>query len=108
MAGFLKGGPRPPMRGGSSPKPAHAFSSGPSSRMPPPVMRDASQDGEDDGTQTKIIHLPSGEYEVHHADGDVTKHPNAEHMTEHLGAKLCGGMDDDMGGMEPDGDESYA
>ncbi len=102
MAGFLKGGPRPPSRMSGPPKGARSFLDRSSSSMPMPMMHPPMHDDQPAGEETKIIHLPSGEYEVHHADGDVTKHPNADHMTAHLGAKLNGDPGDDM-----DGDETY-
>lgn len=105
MAGFLKGGPRPPMRGGSSSS-GHSIASRPAPHMPSRPMPDVMGNGGDGAEKTEIIHLPSGEYEVHHADGDVTKHANADEMTTHLGSKLGGGeMDDSLDGIEPIEDE---
>ena len=102
MAGFLKGGPRP---GSAPPKGAHEFLSKSSSHMPMPHMPEPPHGG--DGKKTEIEHheppLPDGtKHTVTHADGEISKHPNAGHMAAHMHAKHEGGEVGNMhsGGME--------
>lgn len=58
-----------------------------------------------EGKETKIEHheppMPDGtKHTVHHADGEVSKHPNAGHMAAHMHAKHEGG---EVGNMHSDG-----
>lgn len=89
MAGFLRGGSRPPARSGGNHQ-REAFNEK-VSKMSPMGGEKKSPMHEGGGGETKITHHPDGSHTVSHHDGEMSEHPNAGHMAAKIHSKHSDG-----------------